>query len=353
MRSSSSSGKPRGSSVNCCSAQPPSTAIHSPGRAARTRAESSASASLRVVTPSKRSSSCSAARIQCEWLSMSPGITVRPRSSITFVAPPASLRMSALAPTATMRCPLIATACAIVKRSSTVTILPPTRIVSAISAAKTAVEISATNSNNSALKPPAITLAPTTPSPSAPPLLGQEGRLRACVQLRLSAVSLLVSRRPWRFSSSVDLFTYFPHDPRRRRNHVILQRVRGGQGYVRRRDAHDRPVEIPEALVGDDRGDLGAPAAQARVLLDRHEAAGPGYFRQYVLGVERHERAHVDHRAGDAVLLLERLRRLQRPRDHGGERDDGAVLAAPQNVGFAQRDHVLAVGHLAFHGVER
>ena len=31
MRSSSSSGKPRGSSVNCSSDQPPSTAIHSPG----------------------------------------------------------------------------------------------------------------------------------------------------------------------------------------------------------------------------------------------------------------------------------------------------------------------------------
>ena len=31
MRSSSSSGKPRGSSVNCSSDQPPSTTIHSPG----------------------------------------------------------------------------------------------------------------------------------------------------------------------------------------------------------------------------------------------------------------------------------------------------------------------------------
>ena len=30
MRSSSSSGKPRGSSVNCSSDQPPSTTIHSP-----------------------------------------------------------------------------------------------------------------------------------------------------------------------------------------------------------------------------------------------------------------------------------------------------------------------------------
>ena len=52
---------------------------------------------MREVTPSKRSSSCSAARIQWEWLSIRPGMTVRPLRSITRVsAGPASLSMSAL-----------------------------------------------------------------------------------------------------------------------------------------------------------------------------------------------------------------------------------------------------------------
>src|SRR2546428_8297150 len=51
-------------------------------------------------------------------------MTVRLRRSIIFVPVSFSLSTSALLPTATMRCPLIATACAIVKRTSTVTILP-------------------------------------------------------------------------------------------------------------------------------------------------------------------------------------------------------------------------------------
>ena len=61
---------------------------------------------------------------------MRPGITVRPFASITLVFASASLRMSALLPVATMRWFLIASACAMVKRSSTVMILPLSKIVS-------------------------------------------------------------------------------------------------------------------------------------------------------------------------------------------------------------------------------
>src|SRR6266853_1968535 len=68
---------------------------------------------------------------------MSPGITVCFLRSITLVPLPWSSSTSALLPTATMRCPRIATPWAIVKRSSTVTILPFTRMVSAGSAART------------------------------------------------------------------------------------------------------------------------------------------------------------------------------------------------------------------------
>ena len=49
-----------------------------------------------------------------------------------------------------------------------------------------------------------------------------------------------------------------------------------GQRDVRRRDPADRGVEAPEPLVGDDRDDLGAPAQQPRVLLDREQAARLG-----------------------------------------------------------------------------
>ena len=66
-----------------------------------------------------------------------------------------------------------------------------------------------------------------------------------------------------------------PHrldDARRRRQHDVFQIVGGRQRDVRRGDAHRRAVEIVEGLVGDDRHDLGAPAAQPRVFLDREQA---------------------------------------------------------------------------------
>src|SRR5262245_38546860 len=62
---------------------------------------------------------------------MSPGITVRRLRSITRVCGPLSLSVSAAVPTATIRPPRIASDSAMLKRSSTVTILPLTRMVSA------------------------------------------------------------------------------------------------------------------------------------------------------------------------------------------------------------------------------
>ncbi len=43
---------------------------------------------------------------------------------------------------------------------------------------------------------------------------------------------------------------------------------------MRRGDTDQRAVQIVEGLVGDDRDDFGAPAAQARVFLDGEQAAG-------------------------------------------------------------------------------
>src|SRR4051812_22845150 len=57
-----------------------------------------------------------------------------------------------------------------------------------------------------------------------------------------------------------------------RRQRDVLQDVGGRQRNVRRRDPHRWPVEIVKRLVRNDRHDLGAPAAQPRVLLDRKQA---------------------------------------------------------------------------------
>src|SRR5882757_9636956 len=50
-------------------------------------------------------------------------------------------------------------------------------------------------------------------------------------------------------------------DPLHRRQHGVFQCVGGGKRNVRCRDPHRRAVEIVKCLVGDDRDDLGAPAA--------------------------------------------------------------------------------------------
>ncbi len=60
----------------------------------------------------------------CKWPSMRPGITVRPARSISRVVAAARGRTASFVPTATMRSPRIATACAIENVESTVTILP-------------------------------------------------------------------------------------------------------------------------------------------------------------------------------------------------------------------------------------
>ena len=49
-------------------------------------------------------------------------------------------------------------------------------------------------------------------------------------------------------------------DPVDRRDHQVLERVGGGQRDVRRGDADDRSVEVPEAVVAGDGDQLGAPA---------------------------------------------------------------------------------------------
>ena len=122
---------------------------------------------------------------------------------------------------------------------------------------------------------------------------------------------------------------------------------------MRRRDPHDRAVEVPEELLGHDRRDLGAPTAEPRVLFDGHEPAGLRDLTQDRLRVERHERAHVDDRRVDAVLLLQDLGRLERARHHERERADRDVFALAHDVRLTERHDVLAVRHLALSRVER
>ena len=107
--------------------------IHSPGCLARAR--------VRQCGPGCRGSServratgntlRKASRSMCAWPSVMPGMTALPLRSMTRVAGPAMAAIAASGPTATIRSPAMAIACAIVKAASTVMILPFLRMRSA------------------------------------------------------------------------------------------------------------------------------------------------------------------------------------------------------------------------------
>src|SRR5258705_1865399 len=139
-----------------------------------------------------------------------------------------------------------------------------------------------------------------------------------------------------RGAARIQAAAHFRDDAHDRGHHRVLELIGGGQRHVRRGDPDDRPLERAENLLLDDRGDLRAPAAQPRVFFDGEHAPSARRVREQRLGVERHERAHVDHGRRDSVLGCKRLRGLQRPRDHGGERDHGDVLAFAQHLRFSE-----------------
>ncbi len=143
------------------------------------------------------------------------------------------------------------------------------------------------------------------------------------------------------------------HDPVHGRQRDVFQDIGGRQRDMRRGDPHRRAVEIVERLVRHDRHDLGAPAAQPRILLDREQPVRARDRAEDRLGVERHQRAHVDNFAVDAVFRLELLRRRERARHHQRERQDGRVLARPRDRRGAERVDDLAVRHLALGRIER
>src|SRR5262249_28960684 len=72
-----------------------------------------------------------------------------------------------------------------------------------------------------------------------------------------------------------------------RRQRHVCQNIGGGQRNVRRSDPHWRPIEVVERFIGDDRNNLGAPAAKPRVLLHREQPMGAGYRAEDGPGIER------------------------------------------------------------------
>src|ERR1700722_3266878 len=122
---------------------------------------------------------------------------------------------------------------------------------------------------------------------------------------------------------------------------------------VRRGDADNRPVKIPEGLVRDYRGDFRAPSAKPRVFFYSEQAARLGDRTENGLSVERHKRAHVNHLCIDAMLALQYLRSGKHARHHQRECDNRAVAAWPKDLCGSKPVDDLTVRHLALDRVER
>jgi hypothetical protein len=94
------------------------------------------------------------------------------------------------------------------------------------------------------------------------------------------------------------------------RQREILEMIGSGQRDVRGGDADDRAVEIPEGFVGDNGGDLRAPAAEPRVLFYREQSTRLRDRAEDGLSIERDQRPQVDDLRIDAMLVCKRLCRL-------------------------------------------
>src|SRR3984885_7712098 len=101
---------------------------------------------------------------------------------------------------------------------------------------------------------------------------------------------------------------------------------------VRRGNAYNRSVKIPEGLVRDYGGDFRAPSTKSRVFFHSEQAARLGDGTENGLSVERHKRAHVNYLCVDAMLTLQGLRRGKRARHHQGECDNRAVAARAKDL---------------------
>src|SRR3546814_3975813 len=78
--------------------------------------------------------------------------------------------------------------------------------------------------------------------------------------------------------------------PRYARDSEIFEAIRRRKRNMRCRDPHRRPVPIVKGFISNDRNDLGAPAQEAGIFLDREDAMRPRNRPEYRLGIQRKDR---------------------------------------------------------------
>src|ERR1700759_389780 len=123
----------------------------------------------------------------------------------------------------------------------------------------------------------------------------------------------------------------------------LLQRRGERNRHVGRRDSDDRAVEILEALLGDQRRDLGARGAHLIGLVDDHHLRTATDRVKNRVGIQRNQRTQVKHLDRGSVQIV---RGLQSGMHHRAIGDHDQVLTRARHAGLHRRlEHALR--HLA------
>ena len=158
-------------------------------------------------------------------------------------------------------------------------------------------------------------------------------------ELRSDRMRLPCARQLRVRTSSIARFRGWPSGRPRTAAGSLLRGPGSRRPGVQRADAPDRRVEVLEQLAGDARGDLGAEAARQLILVRDDDAVGALDVRGDRVPVVRHDRAQVEHRDADAVLLG-LLRRQQRPLHQRAPGDDDDV-GRPRGAGCALPNGIM------------
>src|SRR5262245_8290937 len=151
------------------------------------------------------------------------------------------------------------------------------------------VEISSSGSSCAMVSPTCFSHFVTVPSDTETPICG----ITTSISFPVAIGSFLV----------LDELSQALHDVVHLRDERLLERRREWNRRVRRRNPHDRGVEVLERLLGDRRRDLRAEAAGARVLVEDEHLRRSPHALEYALLVPRDDRPQVEHLDLEAVLL--------------------------------------------------
>src|ERR1700690_4531012 len=116
--------------------------------------------------------------------------------------------------------------------------------------------------------------------------------------------------------STSQTFPHRFHNPRGGGEDDVFQIVGGRQRNMRGCYSYWRAGMVVEALIYGDRDNFGAPSTEPMILLDREQPVRFGHRTEDSLGVERHQRAHIDNFAVDSMFRFDLLARFQRARHH-------------------------------------